>query len=338
MPMFRKLSIVELQKRKKIILSIIAGAVAVLLLAGLAYSYLFGPMQRSAPIEQFLVKPGDTVEHVAAALKEEGYIKSLWAFRIAYVGSNEGRGIRPGSYELGKAMDVWTLTDRLVSTPKLAFITFTPGMRKEQMADILADTLSWSDAQKEKWITVDTAVTPSLVEGVYFPDTYLVPSEQDPAQVAARLRGRFQDEFAPYAAEAAAEGRSWTDVLIMASLIEREAAKNDKELVAGILWNRIDLRMPLGVDATLQYIKGTEENGWWPIPKSEDKYLDSPFNTYQYKGLPPHPIANPGLASIAAALNPTATSCLYYLHDGKGQIHCSNTYSGHLANIRRYLK
>ncbi|MBU1754819.1 endolytic transglycosylase MltG, partial [Patescibacteria group bacterium] len=83
---------------------------------------------------------------------------------------------------------------------------------------------------------------------------------------------------------------------------------------------------------------GTEENGWWPIPKSEDKYLDSPFNTYQYKGLPPHPIANPGLASIAAALNPTATSCLYYLHDGKGQIHCSKTYSEHLANIRRYLK
>ncbi|MBU1754696.1 endolytic transglycosylase MltG, partial [Patescibacteria group bacterium] len=256
-PVFRKLSLAELHKRKKIILSILAGAIALLLLAGLAYSYLFGPMQRTAPIEEFLVKPGDTVEHVAASLKEEGYIKSLWAFRIAYVGANEGRGIRPGSYELGKGMDVWTLTDRLVSTPKLAFITFTPGMRKEQMADILADTLSWSDAQKEKWITVDTAVTPSLVEGVYFPDTYLVPSEQDPAQVAARLRGRFQDEFAPYAAKAAEQGRSWTDVLIMASLIEREAAKNDKELVAGILWNRIDIRMPLGVDATLQYIKGT---------------------------------------------------------------------------------
>lgn len=312
--------------------------VAILLLLGLGYAALFGPPERTPIQSDFLVEPGDTVEHVAYALKEQGYIKSLWGFRIAYLVSNEGRGIRPGSFEISKSMDAWTLAERLVSQPTLAFITFTPGMRKEQIAEVLADTLQWTDEQKSKWLSVDTAVTDSLIEGVYFPDTYLIPSRQDPAQIAARLRGRFQDVFAPYAAQAAEEGKSWTEVLIMASLIEREAARNDKALVSGILWNRIELGMPLGVDATLQYIRGSAETGWWPVPRSEDKFLESPFNTYQNVGLPPHPIANPSLASIEAALNPEKTSCLYYLHDARGQIYCSRTYTGHLSNINRYLK
>ncbi len=319
------------------VLPFIAGMIAAILLLALGYSYLFGPVEKEAPVSEFLVQPGATVEHVATSLKEQGYIKNLWAFRIAYLSSNEGRGIRPGSYELEKDMDMWSLAEKLVSPPHLAFITFTAGMRKEQMAEILTDTLGWTDEQKEKWISIDTAVTPDLIEGVYYPDTYLIPSGQDPAYVAARLRGRFQDVFAPYAAEAADKGLSWSEVLTMASLIEREAARNDKALVAGILWNRIDDGMNLGVDATLQYIRGNESN-WWPVPKSEDKYLESEFNTYQNEGLPPHPIANPSLESIEAALNPDRTSCLFYIHDNRGQIHCSPTYSGHLSNINRYLK
>lgn len=318
--------------------SIIGGIVGAILIAGVVYSQLFGPASPDPVPSDFLVQPGATVEHVAAQLKEQGYIKNLWGFRIAYLAANEGRGIRPGSYKLSKNMDAWTTAERLLSKPSLAFITFTAGMRKEEMAEILADTLQWSDEQKNKWLTIDTAVTDDLIEGVYYPDTYLIPSEQDPAQIAARLRGRFQDVFAPYAAEAVAEGKDWTEILIMASLIEREAARNDKALVSGILWNRVKLGMPLGVDATLQYIRGNEEDGWWPVPKSEDKFLESPFNTYEHVGLPPHPIANPSLESIEAALSPQKTNCLFYLHSARGQIYCSPTYAGHLSNINRYLR
>lgn len=337
-PTFPKLSPEQQKARARRAFLVIGGVIGVIIASALLYAHMFGPVAKNAPVEAFLVQPGDTVEHVAYALRDQGFIKSLWAFRIAYLSSNDGKGIRPGSYEIEKDMDVWTMAGQLVGPPRLAFITFTAGMRKEQVAEILADALLWTDEQKQKWIDVDTAVTPTLTEGVYYPDTYLVPSDQDPAQIAARFRGRFQDVFAPYAAEAAAENKSWSDILIMASLIEREAARNDKALVAGVLWNRIEDGMPLGVDATLQYIKGNEANGWWPVPKSEDKYLESPFNTYQHEGLPPHPIANPSLASIEAALNPDKTSCLFYLHDNNGQIHCSPTYSGHLANIRKYLR
>ena len=95
--------------------------------------------------------------------------------------------------------------------------------------------------------------------------------------------------------------------------------------------------MSLDIDATLQYVKGTEEN-WWPQVESKDKFIDSPYNTYKNTGLPPHPIANPGLAAISAALNPLTTSCLYYLHDKYGRIHCSPSYAGHKTNIELYLR
>jgi UPF0755 protein len=126
-------------------------------------------------------------------------------------------------------------------------------------------------------------------------------------------------------------------VLTLASIVDRESAKDDKALVAGILWNRLDVGMKLQADATLQYVKGKEGN-WWPQPLSEDKYLDSPFNTYQHTGLPPHPINNPSMDSIDAVLNPVDTDCLYYLHDTDHQIHCSVTYAGQVDNVNRYLR
>jgi UPF0755 protein len=96
--------------------------------------------------------------------------------------------------------------------------------------------------------------------------------------------------------------------------------------------------MLLQADATLQYATDTKETGWWAAPDPDDKYVESPFNTYQHEGLPPAPIATPSLASIEAALDPEPTSCLFYLHDGNGRIHCSPNYAGHLANVDRFLR
>jgi UPF0755 protein len=172
---------------------------------------------------------------------------------------------------------------------------------------------------------------------VYYPDTYLIPSDQSPSQIAARMRGRFTDVFAPYSAAMQKQGLSLNEVLTLASIVDREAGKNDKPLVAGILWNRIHKKMLLQADATLQYVRGTE-GLWWPTPRSADKYIDSPFNTYKYVGLPPHPINNPSLDSIDAVLHPDKTNCLYYLHGNDHQIHCSVTYAGQKTNVKKYLQ
>ncbi|MFZ1987471.1 MAG: endolytic transglycosylase MltG [Minisyncoccia bacterium] len=319
---------------------VITGIAAALLFTcgALFYAYLFGPAEPSGEKREFVVSPEDSLGEVAERLDSTGLVKNSWVFRFAYLRESGGKSIRPGGYELSPSMDLWSVAHALTEKPYLSWVTIRPGWRKEQIATVLAKTLSWTPEQKQQWLTIDTAPSPSYVEGVYYPDTYLIPSDETPFQVANRLRNRFAQMFSPYAEEAARQNIKWTTVLTIASLIEREAAGPDMKLIAGIMWNRLNRGMKLQIDATLQYVKGNEEDGWWGVVKSEDKYLDSPFNTYQHVGIPPHPIAQPSLAAIAAVLDPETTKCLFYLHDYKGMIHCSQNYSGHVANVNRYLK
>ncbi|HEV7121705.1 MAG TPA: endolytic transglycosylase MltG [Candidatus Paceibacterota bacterium] len=312
-------------------------AIALLVVSGLTYAHVFGPMNIYGQSTQFIVPEGDSASQVADMLQQQGFVRSGLAFQLALFGKVTSRGIRPGGYTISSSMDTWTIAQTLAQPPYLVFVTFPDGARKEQMADILADALFWTDAQKQEWLNVDTAATGTLPEGDYYPDTYLIPSDQSPAEVAARLRGRFTDVFAPYIAEAKEKGLDWNKVLTLASIVERESSKVDRPLVAGILWNRLDDGMKLQADATLQYIRGTEGD-WWPTPHSADKYLKSPYNTYQHTGLPPYPIANPSPQSVAAVLDPENTDCIFYLHDANHQIHCSVTYAGQQHNVAKYLK
>ncbi|HRH24309.1 MAG TPA: endolytic transglycosylase MltG [Candidatus Paceibacterota bacterium] len=300
------------------------------------HAALFGPPGTDTTRENLIVQPDETLEEIAADLEAKGFVRHAFVFRFAYTVARTDDSIRPGGYELARDMDAWTVAATLGRAPYLSWITIPSGVRKEEIAEILTESLGWTRAQHDEWLAA-TETSADLTEGVYFPDTYLIPSDQPPAQIAARLRGRFEEAFAPYATIAADKDIPWTDVVNLAALVEKEAAKNDKALVAGILWNRINKNMKLQVDATLQYMVGSEED-WWPTPNVDDKTSTSTFNTYKYEGLPPHPIANPSLESIAAVLAPQKTACLYYLHDSRGVIHCSTNYKAHVANVNRYLK
>lgn len=326
-----------LARWKRVLIGAGIGAVAAALAGGLLYSYLFGPLApKDIQTTQFLVNPDEDLRDLATSLKREGYVRSALVFELAYLLESEhGAEVRPGGYTLGKGMDTWTIATTLARPPALGWVTIPQGVRKEQIAAILQETLFWTDAQKEAWLAATN--TGGMSEGVFYPDVYLIASDQDPAEIVARMRARFTDHTAELAKEAAAKRLDWADVLTFASIIEREAAKNDKRLVAGILWNRLNRGMLLQADATMQYAKG-EEGSWWSAPTSEDKYIESPYNTYRNEGLPPGPIATPSLASIDAVLNPEKTSCLYYLHDTNGRIHCSANYAGQVQNVNRYLK
>lgn len=310
-------------------------AVVAVIILGAAYSALFGPPGSYAKAETFVIQPGTSTAEIARELKAQGYVNSAWAARIVLASKAGDQGVRPGGYDIGKHMDLWTLSETFTEPPRLVFVTIPESVRKEEIGEILAEELHWDEQKRQEWEQATTADA-DLTEGVYYPDTYLIPGDQSPAAIAARLRGRFADVFAPYADEAREKGMDWNAVLTLASLIDKEAAADDKELVAGILWNRVNRGMPLQVDATLQYIRGTEDN-WWPVPRSADKYIDSPFNTYIHGGLPPHPINNPRESAVRAALNPTPTDCLFYIHANQ-QIHCSVTYAGQKANVDQYLR
>ena len=327
-----------MQKNKRLLYGSTALAVLVLFFVAIIYARYFGPVDTYAGQVKFIVEPGQTVQDISNNLKSEGFIRSRFIFNAVEQGALHGGKIRPGGYELSATMDMWSLTSTLAKPPYFVFFTFPTGWRKEQIADKLADTFNWTPAQKSEWLNVDTNTSPSYVEGVYFPDTYFIPSDQTPAYIAQLFRSHFQEEYAPYANQAQKEGLQWTDVVTLASLLEREAAgAQDMPLIAGIMLNRLKAHMPLQIDATLQYINGSEGN-WWPVPQVADKSIPSPFNTYLHVGLPPHAIAEPGLGAIKAVLNAQVTNCLYYLHDTKGQIHCSPTYAGQLSNVKKYLK
>ena len=355
-----------------VIILIIAGAVGFI-----AYSSLFAAPQGHAEIEQFTVplsvdrNGGILIDFtLAGSLKEKGFIKSEWGFKRV-LGKNE---IQPGAYEVSKDMNVWQLVEVLTNEPYMKWVVIPEGPRKEQIAELLADTFGWSDQQKEDWVNKYTVMEYDYIEGVYFPDTYLIPKDETPLQIADRLRAKFNEKFAPYAERFLKENIKWTTALKLASIIQREAAgKEDMPLIAGILWNRLLDGMKLDIDATIQYARDTQkhyvndpcenteyrekhsdycfnpevlqptttyvsEGGWWGPIAVADKKIDSKYNTYLYAGLPPHPICNPGLDAIEAVLNPIETNCFYYLHDRNREIHCAETYEKHLENIDNYLK
>ena len=126
--------------------------------------------------------------------------------------------------------------------------------------------------------------------------------------------------------------------VIVASMLEKEVRKaEDMALVAGIIYKRLKLGMPLQIDATVQYAVGSVDD-WWPILTREDLEINSPYNSYKNQGFPPTPIANPGLASINAAKKPEESDYWFYLHDSSGQIHYAATLEEHNENIFKYLR
>ena len=279
-------------------------------------------------------------EQTTKRLSDGKYLRFPWALPLARIMTLRFGSIEPGGYRISQSMNARELIIVLTSEPQLKWITIPEGLRKEEIGERLAKELHWSNEELEKWNTTYTAMQYDYREGVYFPDTYLIPTDENGLDTAKRMINRFNERFAGYPEEFTAKNIKWTTALTLASIIQREAAgPHDMPLIAGILWNRLDQNKQLEIDATVQYARGKTENGWWsPIKGSDTRSIESPFNTYLNKGLPPHPISNPGMDAIEAVLNPEATDCIYYLHDSEGIIHCSASFAEHELNIDQYLR
>lgn len=172
-------------------------------------------------------------------------------------------------------------------------------------------------------------------EGYLFPDTYLFELTSTGPAIVKTMRENFDKKIAPLAASIAGSSHSLSDIVTMASLVEKEArTPEDRRIIAGILWKRLELGMPLQVDAVFGYIQNRDTYS----PSFADLKIESPYNTYLHPGLPPGPIANPGFDSLEAVLHQTSSDYLYYLTGKDGNMYYAVTYATHLANQRKYLK
>jgi UPF0755 protein len=318
-----------------------AGLLSVILI-GLTVTYFLlfrAPQPQSKTEEVFTVALKTNETQITDTLKNQGFIRNTWAFNAVLTVRGKHNKIEPGGYYVAKNMNVWQVARILTSAPDMKWVVIPEGLRKEQIGEILAKTFNWTSEDLDKWNTIYTVMKFDYIEGAYFPDTYLIPVKENGLDIANRMINRFNEKFASYLDQFSQQNIIWTTGLKLASLIQRETASTqDMPLIAGILWNRLFINMKLQVDATVQYARGKTDQGWWaPVKPSDITGIDSPYNTYKYKGLPPHPICNPGIDAIDAVLHPTETDCLYYLHDNNQQIHCAKTYEEHKANIEKYL-
>jgi UPF0755 protein len=307
--------------------------------ASTSYWYYFGPVGGNKDTEIFIIPKNLDGFNLIQKLEEEKFIKKnkvLELYINTFVYFNE---IKPGGYKLSKNMWALDVFKKINGKPDLVWVSYSSCLRKEQIGEILVDGLGWNSKELDKWNTVYTNSKPEYFEGVYYPDTYLIPIDERGDQVAQRLINRFNEKFAPLADKYVEANIRWVTGLKIASLVAREAAgMSDMKLISGIIWNRLNKGMPLQIDATMQYTLGKNSQGkWWGSINIKEKQNDSPYNSYLHKGLPPTPICSPNIDYIDAALNSEETDCLFYLHDNFKQIHCAVTYEEHLENIKKYL-
>ena len=282
---------------------IVAGCV------GMWYLRQVNPSGDAGAVEVFKVLPTDTVDSISKRLQDRGLITNARVFRY-YVDHNGGLVLTPGDYELRPRDHIGNMMRVLSTPPSLTYtnVTFPEGFTLEKMSQRLSQKLPRTDPTAFMTAVTDGSLRSPLqpdgatsLEGLLFPDTYRISADETPSHVAARMIDLMdlvvrQEDVE---AKAAQLGFSPYQMIIIASMIEREAkVDEDRPKIARVIINRFKMGMPLQIDATLLY-------GQPPGTSISDAInLDTPYNTYMHTGLPLTPIANPGRASIEAAVNP----------------------------------
>lgn len=304
---------------------IIFGVIVFFIFFGLIFS---APMQ--FPINDMVNIPdGVSTDTAGQILENRKIIRSKATFIILTKIFGDGH-IQAGGYLFDKRENVFEVASRLskgVHNLQSIKITFPEGTTVKDMAELCSKYLT--QCKKEDFIA-----KASSLEGYLFPDTYFFWENADAEIVINMMNATHKQKIATLDKEIRLFGKPIHDVLVMASILEKEARKyEDMQKVSSVLWKRIELGMLLQVDASLDY--ALDKNTYELTLK--DLATTSPFNTYKYKGLPPSPIANPGIDSIRAAISPTPTKYLYYLTDRSGNFYFAENHDKHLINKRKYM-
>lgn len=287
-----------------------------------------------------LIRPQTGALTIARALKDAGVIRSRFAFLAVAVARGTHRHLLAGEYEFAPGLPLLEIVPRLEQGRGLVHeVTIPEGFAAQQIAQVLADSglIDWDRFMRllrdHQTLEVHRLGSGSL-EGYLFPDTYRLVKGMSEEAIIHRMVRRFQEVFGPEEQARAKElDMSVPEVVTMASLIEREArVSQERALISAVFHNRLRRGMPLQSDPTVLY--GLSRFGG-RLTKA-NLQAPSPYNTYLHQGLPPGPIANPGRASILAALYPASSRYLYFVSKNDGTHAFSNTLQEHDALVRRY--
>ncbi|HEY3418764.1 MAG TPA: endolytic transglycosylase MltG, partial [Armatimonadota bacterium] len=321
----------------------VAGILILLLLAVVAVGFwaLWRPVKLTQPAIVD-IRSSTSFGYVARSLQKRGLIPNATIFKIYARLTRQSTKLKVGEYEVTNGMRPVDTLQALVNGRARAYWLTIPEGKWVREVDALvaghwpqaAGEFSTLAAQPQRWQgKVPFPLPTGSLEGYLFPDTYRFTRDVTAEMIiTAMLQRLAQTCWAAYQAHPPADGRSFHDVLVLASLVEAEARRdNERAVIAGVYMNRVQRRMTLDCDATLIYARQERVRRVLNI----DKEIISPYNTYRTKGLPPGPINNPGLASFNAALQPKTVTYLYYVARGDGSHIFSETLHDQGVAIRQ---
>ena len=294
--------------------------------------YFYGTRSLLPPPEfplatDITISEGLTVTDIAKELHAQGVIRSPFVLYLYAAYTETDTRMQAGTYRFDEPLPIPALMSALTSgtfQEPLIRVTFPEGFTAKNITEYLPE--SFTPVEHGSAL---------IYEGYLFPDTYFIRKDTSYEELIALLQATYEEKVGSLREQMASAHLTEKEVITLASIIEREAnSEASMKMVAGILFNRLAINMPLQVDAVFEYLIGKTSAEL----TEDDLMMDSPFNTYLYKGIPPTPIANPGLIAIHAVLDPTPSDYLYYLTDTEGKFHYAKTFDEHKQNKARYLR
>lgn len=301
--------------------------------------------------DKVIIAQGWGVNEVSRALSDKNVIRSPFVFETLVWLLRAERKLEAGAYRIPEKSSILSIA-RMIMKGKGSenenALTVIEGWTSDQIADLVEQK---TDVSKQDFLDIVLGKTEDdfssfsflldrppaglTLEGYLFPDTYRVFTDASALDIVSKLLKNFDRRFSSGMREdARAQGKTIFEIVTTASIIEREVkTSEDKKLAADVFWKRLLKGIPLQSDATVNYATGKAKTR----PSGEDLSVDSPYNTYLFKGLPPGPISNPGLDSLLAALYPKKNEFYYFLTKEDGEAVFSKTKEEHDENKRKFL-
>lgn len=329
---------------KKVFLIILGFFIFLALFLAAVFFYIYHqiktPVAMAGQDQQIIIEKGLSIKQIAGKLEDVGLIRDAFYFKT-YIYLEGINNLQAGEYVLNPVMSIpeiaTALSGGLVDKNE-ARITIPEGFTVKQIDERLAAAglIRPGEISNYRFPVPNSHFPVPGPEGYLFPDTYIFDKKTTVEKIVQKMIDNFDKKVTPEMRdEAQRQGRTLNNVIIMASIVQQEASSTEEmPRIAGVFYNRLVVNMSLQSDATVNYITGKGIRQ----ASIDDTKIDSPYNTYKYKGLPPGPICNPGLDAIKAAIWPEKNDYYYFLHPLSAPTVFSRTEEDHRANKAKWLK